>query len=336
MARRDFDSSRYSKVEKSTIYSSAADDPPTAPSPPADPNIPDDSSILWGWSFGLFVGGIFWLTFAVLVWQLPWLNWVAIFDSNYESRWWGVLAIWANYWALMPWIGSFLCAYWAFFRTPLWRRHEMSGWSFVVFFFGPFWLWLFFIGIPTNLWWGMMFGIIVGPEGEYLAWAWALFIPAIFLTLMGATPMLGGLYGFFIGFEDEPFPGEFGDRNLSSGMKGDDVTRLQEILNAAHEEKIGVDGSFGSQTEGAVKAFQGETGLTVDGIVGAITRAALQVIEIVETIDDEDTDEDIVQAETAFQKLISDMPFDVEQTIQKIWKRRLGLKIESLTVWWKN
>ncbi|MCH2267649.1 peptidoglycan-binding domain-containing protein, partial [Candidatus Thalassarchaeum betae] len=266
----------------------------------------------------------------------PWLNWVAIFDSNYESRWWGLLAILANYGALMPWIGSFLCAYWAFFRTPLWRRHEMSGWSFVVFFFGPFWLWLFFIGIPTNLWWGMMFGIIVGPEGEYLAWAWALFIPAIFLTLMGATPMLGGLYGFFIGFEDEPFPGEFGDRNLSSGMKGDDVTRLQEILNAAHEEKIGVDGSFGSQTEGAVKAFQGETGLTVDGIVGAITRAALQVIEIVETIDDEDTDEDIVQAETAFQKLISDMPFEVEQAIQKIWKRRLGLKIESLTVWWKK
>ena len=336
MARRDFDSGGYSKVEKFTTYSSAADDPPTGPSLPDDPNIPDDSSILWGWSFGLFVGGIFWLTFAVLVWQLPWLNWVAIFDSNYESRWWGLLAILANYGALMPWIGSFLCAYWAFFRTPLWRRHEMSGWSFVVFFFGPFWLWLFFIGIPTNLWWGMMFGIIVGPEGEYLAWAWALFIPAIFLTLMGATPMLGGLYGFFIGFEDEPFPGEFGDRNLSSGMKGDDVTRLQEILNAAHEEKIGVDGSFGSQTEGAVKAFQGETGLTVDGIVGAITRAALQVIEIVETIDDEDTDEDIVQAETAFQKLISDMPFEVEQAIQKIWKRRLGLKIESLTVWWKK
>jgi hypothetical protein len=59
------------------------------------------------------------------------------------------------------------------------------------------------------------------------------------------------------------------------------------------------------------------------------------VIEIVETIDDEDTDEDIVQAETAFQKLISDMPFDVKQAIQMIWKRRLGLKIESLTVWWE-
>ena len=335
MARRNFDSSGYSKVEKFTTYPSAADDPPTDPSPPDDPNIPDDSSILWGWSFGLFVGGGFWIAFAILVWQLPWLNWVAIFDSNYESRWWGLLAILANYGALMPWIGSFLCAYWAFFRTPLWRRHEMSGWSFVVFFFGPFWLWLFFIGIPTIRWWAMMFGITLGPEGEYLGWAWALFIPAVFLTLMGATPMLGGLYGFFIGFEEEPFLGEFGDRNLSSGMKGDDVTRLQEILNAAHEEKIGVDGSFGSQTEGAVKAFQEEDGLTVDGIVGKMTSAALQVIEIVETIDGEDTDEDIVQAETAFQKLISDMPFDVEQAIQKIWKRRLGLKIESLTIWWE-
>ena len=181
----------------------------------------------------------------------------------------------------------------------------------------------------------MMFGITLGPEGEYLGWAWALFLPALFLTLIGVTPMLGGLYGFFIGFEEEPFSGKFGDRNLSSGMKGDDVTRLQEILNAANEEKIGVDGSFGSQTEGAVKAFQEESGLTVDGIVDEITRAALQVIEIVETIDDEDTDEDIVQAETAFQKLISDMPFDVEQAIQKIWKHRLGLKIESLTIWWE-
>jgi len=327
VARRDFDSSRYSKVEKFTTYGSAAADPPTDPSPPVDPNIPDDSSILWVWCFGLFVVGIFWLTFAILVWQLPWLNWVAIFDSNYESRWWGLLAIWANYWALMPWIGSFLCAYWAFFRTPLWRRHEMSGWSFVVFFFGPFWFYLFFIGIPTSAWFYLMF-----TEGG--GW-WALVVPAVLLTLIGATPMLGGLYGFFIGFEEEPFPGEFGDRNLSSGIKGDDVTRLQEILNAAHEEKIGVDGSFGSQTEGAVKAFQEEAGLKVDGIVGKMTSAALQVIEIVETIDDEDTDEDIVQAETAFQKLISDMPFDVEQAIQKIWKRRLGLKIESLTVWWK-
>ncbi len=314
MARRDFDSGGYSKVEKSTIYSSAADDPPTDPSPPDDPNIPDDSSILWRWSFGLFVGGIFWLTFAVLVWQLPELAQATL----YESRWWGLLAIWANYWALMPWIGSFLCAYWAFFRTPLWRRHEMSGWSFVVFFFGPFWFYLFFAGFR-------IFNMI--------SWAWC--VPTVLVTFIGVIPMLGGLYGFFIGFEEEPFPGEFGDRNLSSGIKGDDVTRLQEILNAAHEEKIGVDGSFGSQTEGAVKAFQEEAGLKVDGIVGKMTSAALQVIEIVETIDDEDTDEDIVQAETAFQKLISDMPFDVEQAIQKIWKRRLGLKIESLTVWWE-
>ena len=194
----------------------------------------------------------------------------------------------------------------------------MSGWSFVVFFFGPFWFYLFFAGFR-------IFNMI--------SWAWC--VPTVLVTFIGVIPMLGGLYGFFIGFEEEPFPGEFGDRNLSSGIKGDDVTRLQEILNAAHEEKIGVDGSFGSQTEGAVKAFQEESGLTVDGIVGKMTSAALQVIEIVETIDDEDTDEDIVQAETAFQKLISDMPFDVEQAIQKIWKRRLGLKIESLTIWWE-
>lgn len=63
---------------------------------------------------------------------------------------------------------------------------------------------------------------------------------------------------------------------LQSGSTGDDVKRLQRILV---ERKLldytGIDGSFGSQTESAVKSFQQSNGLTVDGIVGPQTWQAL-------------------------------------------------------------
>ena len=38
----------------------------------------------------------------------------------------------------------------------------------------------------------------------------------------------------------------------------------------------GVDGDFGKDTEAAVKRFQRDHGLTVDGVVGSQTRAALE------------------------------------------------------------
>ena len=60
-------------------------------------------------------------------------------------------------------------------------------------------------------------------------------------------------------------------------MKGEYVTLLQtKLANKGYDlGSYGVDGDFGQMTEKAVKAFQKAHGLTVDGIVGKNTWAAL-------------------------------------------------------------
>lgn len=64
---------------------------------------------------------------------------------------------------------------------------------------------------------------------------------------------------------------------LKKGSTGQDVRTLQTLLLKAGETlpKYGVDGSFGSETETAVKTFQKKKGLTADGICGPQTWAAL-------------------------------------------------------------
>jgi chitosanase len=57
-------------------------------------------------------------------------------------------------------------------------------------------------------------------------------------------------------------------------MCGDDVRAAQRRLGFAEPE---VDGVYGPKTEAAVRAFQQARGLTVDGCVGPITRAMLEV-----------------------------------------------------------
>lgn len=64
---------------------------------------------------------------------------------------------------------------------------------------------------------------------------------------------------------------------LKKGDKGAYVVDLQtELINRGYDlGKWGADGSFGKQTEKAVKAFQQDHGLSVDGIVGPATWDAL-------------------------------------------------------------
>jgi peptidoglycan hydrolase-like protein with peptidoglycan-binding domain len=64
-------------------------------------------------------------------------------------------------------------------------------------------------------------------------------------------------------------------RALQYGDQGSDVTALQHRLIALHYWPGTVNGVFDFDTEEAVYAFQGINGLTVDGVVGSKTGAAL-------------------------------------------------------------
>ena len=67
---------------------------------------------------------------------------------------------------------------------------------------------------------------------------------------------------------------------LRKGDKGADVANVQKLLMQAGYTlpKYGADGDFGDECLSAVKAFQRDNKLTVDGIVGAKTWAALLAV----------------------------------------------------------
>lgn len=64
---------------------------------------------------------------------------------------------------------------------------------------------------------------------------------------------------------------------LRSGSSGEDVRRLQDSLASAGYNigAAGSDGVYGTDTENAVRQYQQDNGLTVDGIAGAETLGAL-------------------------------------------------------------
>jgi hypothetical protein len=78
-------------------------------------------------------------------------------------------------------------------------------------------------------------------------------------------------------------------RYLRKGSRGADVRALQEGLNQRNQQefaaglqpdrttalRIGVDGDFGRETDGAVRDFQQRHDLDPDGIVGPLTRRSL-------------------------------------------------------------
>lgn len=61
---------------------------------------------------------------------------------------------------------------------------------------------------------------------------------------------------------------------LTNGSSGDKVKVLQNVL-VSRGYSVVVDGKFGDQTERAVRAFQSDRGITVDGVVGQETWPAL-------------------------------------------------------------
>ena len=64
---------------------------------------------------------------------------------------------------------------------------------------------------------------------------------------------------------------------LRKGSEGEDVRALQDMLNAfGPYGGLEVDGVYGRETEASVRALQGDTGLTPDGITGPKTWAKLE------------------------------------------------------------
>ena len=62
---------------------------------------------------------------------------------------------------------------------------------------------------------------------------------------------------------------------VSYGSQGSDVKKLQELLNSKGNYNLDTDGIFGAKTQAAVKDYQKQNNLAVDGIVGNNTWGAL-------------------------------------------------------------
>lgn len=77
--------------------------------------------------------------------------------------------------------------------------------------------------------------------------------------------------------ENAPEPLESPARDLRNGCEGEDVKALQtNLIRLGYScGKWGADGDFGDATEMAVRAFQRDHGLQIDGIAGRKTIAAL-------------------------------------------------------------
>lgn len=69
-------------------------------------------------------------------------------------------------------------------------------------------------------------------------------------------------------------------RTLKKGMRGADVAQLKSRLVELGYLHQSTHDSFGNDTDAAVRAFQRDNGLTVDGIVGKHTWAALGVTDM--------------------------------------------------------
>lgn len=65
---------------------------------------------------------------------------------------------------------------------------------------------------------------------------------------------------------------------IRRGSTGNPVRRAQKRLTLGGYDTGGVDGIFGAGTEAAVRRFQGDRGLTVDGIVGPQTWAQIDAL----------------------------------------------------------
>ncbi|MGE4271795.1 MAG: spore cortex-lytic enzyme [Desulfitobacterium sp.] len=72
--------------------------------------------------------------------------------------------------------------------------------------------------------------------------------------------------------------GALGDRTLSQGSRGPEVTELQKRLASLGYVVGKVDGIYGTKTKAAITRFQRERGLKVDGMAGTQTIKELKLM----------------------------------------------------------
>ena len=114
------------------------------------------------------------------------------------------------------------------------------------------------------------------PEGDwYLIEARGVMYGVVMTKLLSRKPNFWGLMTKYYEYSDTEVPmpttqPHLGDRILRNGCEGDDVKELQtNLIRLGYDcGKWGADGDFGDATEMAVRAFQRNNDLVVDGQFG--------------------------------------------------------------------
>jgi len=117
-------------------------------------------------------------------------------------------------------------------------------------------------GVVTGGGWGDWIHIELDPEhADSEDW-----VADVIATLPDATPVDTSPAG------PKPYPGTTTRRGSRATARVRDIQG--ELLNAGHDPGP-LDGILGAKTDAAIRAFQEARGLTVDGVVGPATWAAL-------------------------------------------------------------
>ena len=120
------------------------------------------------------------------------------------------------------------------------------------------------------------------PKGDwYIIEARGVMYGVVKSRLLRRKPDFWGLMTKYFDYGDAaeaPTEPHLGDRVLKNGMSGADVKALQtDLIRLGYDlGRYGADGDFGDATEEAVRQFQRDRKLTVDGEVGEDTCAALE------------------------------------------------------------
>lgn len=112
---------------------------------------------------------------------------------------------------------------------------------------------------------GLVADGVYGPATEAALFGTGVFVPASTHSVSSSSSSSFGPY-----VNAAP-----GSRTITLGDRGSDVLQLQQTLNRLGFNAGNEDGTFGSATLAAVRAFQQSRGLTVDGAVGPSTWCAL-------------------------------------------------------------